>query len=131
MFKGVRASRQITVALFATLLLRASIPDGYMPAPVGGGLLFEICPSGIPAELLHAVSGSASHHHHHHNGTDTAGTEFDAEQCPIGQLLSAAVAVDTPWVEPEAPVLPHQPVASPQVLASRQELTRRPRGPPA
>ena len=131
MTPGKRASRQITVALFATLLLRASIPDGYMPAPVGGGLLFEMCPSGVPAELLQAIGGSVSHHHHDHSGTDASGTDFDAEQCPIGHLLSAAVAVDTPSAEPDAPALPERLVASPRLIVSRHELTGRPRGPPA
>lgn len=130
MVGGSNKSRYISVALLATLLLRASIPDGYMPAPVGGGLLFELCPAGVPAELMQALAGPGTHHHHH-DSNDTSGAQFDAEQCPIGNLLSAAVAIDAHWITPDVPLLTEPPVAAAQVVASRSELARRSRGPPA
>lgn len=71
-----------------------------MPAKPGGGLLFELCPSGVPAELMTAIAGST----HHHHGTESGVSHFDAAQCPIGHLLSAAVAVDGGWPMEIAPV---------------------------
>jgi hypothetical protein len=92
--------RPALIWVFATLLLRAAIPDGYMPANPGSGLLFELCPSGVPAELMTAISGSTQHHHH---GTKSGDSHYDAAQCPIGHLLSAAIAVDGAWPTESAP----------------------------
>ena len=79
---------------------------------------------------MQALAGSDSHHHHH-DSNETGAAQFDAEQCPIGNLLSAAVAIDTHWITPDLPLLPEPPVATAQVFASRSELARRSRGPPA
>lgn len=93
--------RTALTGLVIALLLRAAIPVGYMPASFGSGSLFEMCPSAVPADLLAAISGAGvahhSGHHAHHGGTEeaqSAGQHFDASHCPIGQMLSAAVAFD-------------------------------------
>jgi hypothetical protein len=85
-------SRRVALLLLATLLLRAAIPDGYMPSRVGSGLLFELCPSGVPAGFMEALAGAGSGHHHGHEAGDE--THFDASQCPIGHFLSMAALVD-------------------------------------
>ena len=121
----------MAVALLATLLLRASIPDGYMPSPAGGGLLFELCPTAVPAEFMQALAGHGSHHQHHGAPDDAPATHFDAAQCPIGHLLSAAVAADMPWPEPDEPARAELPVLPVAALASGHRIARRSRGPPA
>jgi len=85
------------------------MPDGYMPGSRGSGLLFELCPSGMPVEIMRAL-GQGHHHHHHHGQSDRA-SAASAESCPIGHMLSSSVAVDSdvaleiqpatpaPWVE--------------------------------
>ena len=83
--------RQTMLLLLAALLLRAGIPDGYMPSAPGSGQLFELCPAGVPAGFMQALSGSGQHHHHN---SDASESHYDASHCPIGHLLSAAVAVD-------------------------------------
>ena len=85
------------------MLLRAAIPVGYMPAASGSGLLFAMCPSAVPADLLAAISASdgvgehrAGHHMAHHGATaesDTPSQHFDASHCPVGQILSATAIV--------------------------------------
>lgn len=88
-----RTSRQSSAWLvipLAMLLLRAITPDGYMPGSAGSGLLFELCPSGMPDAIMQALRGS--HHHHHHGNKASAAS---SEHCPIGHMLSAAVAVDS------------------------------------
>ncbi len=123
--------------LVTALLLRAAIPVGYMPAAIGGELLFEMCPSAVPADLLAAISGQnhhASHHAGHHDGAGEAHTDgrhFDASHCPIGQVLSAAAAVDhdqgSTAAAPQATLV----VAASQAPVSVALPGRRSRGPPA
>jgi len=126
--KVSRRHRQTLLLLLATLLLRAGIPDGYMPAGQGSGLLFELCPAGVPAGFMQALSGSG---HHHHGNTAETESHYDASQCPIGHLLSAAATVDDVWpsnIAPDLPVFIDYPVPRP---GSRAPTSHRSRGPPA
>jgi hypothetical protein len=103
-----------TGLLLGAVILRAAIPVGYMPASMGSGFLFEMCPSAVPAELLDAVTGTAQSAHHsagphaqHHSGSagsQSAGSHFDTSHCPIGQLLGAAVLVGEDVTIDVAPV---------------------------
>jgi len=130
--------RAATVALFATLLLRASIPDGYMPASAGSGLLYELCPSGMPAQFMAALSGADSashhhhHHHHHHGGDEGSATAFDSSHCTIGHLLSTVAAISAQPVEPTLLPDPVSPAGPPvTVLSNRDRRAHRSRAPPA
>ena len=114
--------------MLATLLLRAGMPEGYMPSPAGSGFLFELCPTGVPAAVMQALVGPDSHHHP--GASEAAAAHFDAAQCPIGHLLSGAVTIDMQWFNPEAPALAGL-AASPQSQNSPTRLfTRHARGPP-
>jgi len=99
------------VAALAMLSLRALTPEGYMPGSRGSGLLFELCPSGMPVEIMRALG--RGHHHHHGDPGSGSGTE----QCPIGHMLGAAVATDSglvaaahvpapAWLEPASSAVP-------------------------
>ena len=119
--------RQTMLLLLAALLLRAGIPDGYMPSAPGSGQLFELCPAGVPAGFMQALSGSG----HHHGDSAASESHYDASQCPIGHLLSAAAAVDDSWqpsVAPDLPVFVNLPTLRP---VSRAPSNHRSRGPPA
>jgi hypothetical protein len=121
-------TRGVALLLLATLLLRAAIPDGYMPSRPGSGLLFELCPSGVPAGFIEALAGSDSGHHHAHDAGDE--THFDASQCPIGHFLSMAAIVDDVRaldVEPAPAAGGDWTVATPVSVARR---LHRSRGPP-
>ncbi len=87
-------SKLLFVAALAMLTLRALTPDGYMPGSKGSGLLFELCPSGMPVEIMQALAGD-NHHHHGHGGGDDSGSVSATQQCPIGHMLASAVAADT------------------------------------
>ena len=117
--------------VLATLALRAAIPAGFMPAAVGSGLPFEMCPSAVPAEILAAMSG-AGQHHHHHAGHDSGGKDghFNAGDCPIGQALSAAVAFDDPPPAIIAPPAAPFNAIEPAALPSLEQPVRRSRDPP-
>jgi len=120
--------RQTLWLLLASLLMRAAVPDGYMPSALGSGQLFELCPAGVPAGFMQALSGSG---HHHHSNSAASESHYDASQCPIGHLLSAAATVDDSWqsnVAPELPVFLDLPVLRP---VSRAPGNHRSRGPPA
>ena len=127
MITAPNSRRAAAAILLATLLLRASIPDGYMPAAPGSGLLFELCPDGMPA----AFSQHSGHAHHHHDDADSSTSQADPDQCPIGHMLAAAFAVgdfwqfdalETPDVHALLPVLPAR---------SRATAAYRTRDPPA
>ena len=119
----------LLVAALATLSLRALTPDGYMPGSAESGLLYELCPDGMPAEIMQSLAGGG-HHHHHDGGSDSASVS-GTEQCPIGHMLASAVAVDsgsTPDVLPDAPVFSDVPVA---MLFQASVTAYRSRAPPA
>jgi hypothetical protein len=83
-----RQSALLLAIALPMLVLRALTPDGYMPGSRGSGLLFELCPAGMPTDIMRALGRGG--HHHHGDEQSASGTE----QCPIGHMLSAAVAVD-------------------------------------
>jgi hypothetical protein len=76
--------------LLALLALRVIMPVGYMPASAGSGLLFELCPEGLPVAVMNAISGGE--HHHHHGGGERSKPGSMDEQCPIGHMLSSLIA---------------------------------------
>jgi len=120
----------LLIASLAMLSLRALTPDGYMPGSRGSGLLFELCPSGMPPVIMQALAGEG-HHQHHHAGDDNSGSVSGTEQCPIGHMLASAIAVDTgeqPEIAPDVAVFNDVPV----VIARRSSpIAYRSRAPPA
>ena len=125
----VRNRQFLLVATLATLALRALAPDGYMPGSAKSGLLYELCPEGMPVEIMQALAGDSQHHHHGNAGEATLAT--DSEQCPIGHMLASAIAMDvTPASEmlPDTPVYDDVPVA---VLFRTSVIAYRSRAPPA
>lgn len=124
-----RKNRWTSVLLLAALLLRAGIPDGYMPSAAGSGQLFELCPAGVPAGFMSALTGSG--HHHHHDGSNASQAHYDAGQCPIGHLLSSTVAFDDLWQIEAIVELPDVVAAPVLVHDSRVTPSHRSRGPPA
>ena len=90
MLHAARRQPLVLIAALAMLSVRALTPAGYMPGSPASGLLYELCPAGMPAAVMQALGGG---HHHHHDSTGEVASD---EQCPIGHMLAAAVAVDTP-----------------------------------
>jgi hypothetical protein len=126
-----RNRHRVLLLLLATLLMRVAIPVGYMPAAAGSGLLFELCPEGMPASVMQALGG---HHHHHQAHSDRSSNQseasFDAEQCPVGHMLSSAMATEAVQALDVEPVL--ATYACP-VTVSQTNVTRtayRSRAPP-
>lgn len=90
------------LVLLTTLAMRAAIPDGYMPSAVGSGLLYELCPSAVPPEVMQVLQANKGHggqhaHHHAHATDHSQHSQLDGNQCEIGHLLASAVAVDMVW----------------------------------
>lgn len=69
-------------AAIAGLILRAMIPLGYMPGNLVAGEFMVLCPSGVPAGFMQALS----HRHHMH---DESSIDID-QVCPIGTALQHA-----------------------------------------
>ena len=127
----IARNRQLfLVATLATLALRALAPDGYMPGSADSGLLYELCPEGMPVEIMQALAGDNQHHHHH--GDDGEATSASgSEQRPIGHMLASAIAMDTtPTSEilPDTPAYDDVPVA---VLFRTSVIAYLSRAPPA
>ena len=108
--------------------VRLLAPAGYMPASPGSGLLFELCPDGLPAGAIRALAGGG-HHHHHHHADPGAGSA--AHQCPIGHMLLAALAVDTGWAPEPQIDAPEFSVLRLATQISRHVRTYESRAPPA
>jgi len=119
----------ILLVLLAALLMRAGIPDGYMPAAQGSGLLFELCPAGVPESFMRALSGSD--HHQHHSDSGASGSHYDAGQCPIGHILSSAVAFDDLWQIESTPAAQKSTDNVVVIHTFRTAISQRSRGPPA
>jgi len=84
----VRIRNKTLMLLSVAILLRAIIPVGYMPGSLQSGLLFELCPEGLPAELIQSLSGG-----HQHHMADDAESAHSFEACAIGHLaVTAATA---------------------------------------
>lgn len=112
--------------LSAAVLLRGIVPAGYMPAAVGSGFLFELCPEGVPAGFMQLLSGVAGHDHHDH-GQDNV----DGHHCPIGHMLLSATAVDdTPGADIVDPPQAAFAVSGVQFSLPSRAIYE-PRGPPA
>jgi len=128
MIRSRRRSQALLTAALAALAVRAFAPDGYMPASPGSGLLFELCPDGMPAEIIQALAGSG---HHHHGAAQDDDASVGPEQCPIGHMLASAVAHDAD--NPPASVPDTQVYAIVAVLPSqgRSQPAYRSRAPPA
>lgn len=96
-----RKQNPLFAIALAILAVRALTPDGYMPGSRDSGLLFELCPSGMPVEIMRALGGGHHHHHDRHNGDESrvSGTE----QCPIGHMLSTTAATDA---DPQIALVP-------------------------
>lgn len=113
-----RKRHRVLSVLLIALLMRVAIPAGYMPAAAGSGLLFELCPEGMPALVMQALSPQ---HHHHHEPSDETQGSFDAEQCPVGHMLASAIAGDAAEVpDLEAPALAFDV----QIILSHTCITR-------
>ena len=126
MITAPHSRRAAAAILLATLLVRASIPDGYMPAAPGSGLLFELCPTGMPAGF-----GESPQHAHHHHDAATSSSQVDPEQCPIGHMLAAAVAVGDFWQLAAVETLPVYWPTPVLPVRSRFATAYRSRDPPA
>jgi len=118
----------ILVAALAMLALRALTPLGYMPASPGSGLVFELCPEGLPAALVQALADPG--HHHHHGAGDAESPVTSAEQCPIGHMLSTSAAGDGAVAAPVAPDAPEFLVTVFLPLFWTRRTTFRCRAPP-
>mgnify|MGYP001814805769 FL=1 len=120
-----RSRSLLLVVALAMLALRALTPEGYMPGSRDSGLLFELCPAGMPVEIMRALGGG--HHHHHGDQESGAGTE----QCPIGHMLGSALAADSGlFVELHA-VAPRPEPERASVPAPSRITAYRSRAPPA
>jgi hypothetical protein len=132
MTRYARHHRLLLFVALTTLGLRALTPEGYMPGSRGSGLLFELCPEGMPAEVMQALSGGGGHHHHHQGHGEDEGTSMSGtEQCPIGHMLASAIAVD---VDVQAVVIPARPPLlelAGAVATQRRVVEYRSRAPPA
>ena len=115
--------------LLAVMLLRATIPAGYMPV-AAGGLLFGLCPEGLSTEIAQILLGDAGHDHSHMNHGDSGD---GGHHCPIGHLLLAAAAAAADDAPPAVDVVvtpsPATPVTS--FFTSVSRTNYHPRGPPA
>lgn len=90
-----RVCRIVTWLAWAGFACRALTPLGYMPAAVGDGSPFILCPSGSQAELVQFFDSRREHAHHggHHHGAGDVNHDQhrDGSECPIGASFATAI----------------------------------------
>lgn len=125
-----RKWRLLATVLLTGVVLRAFIPAGYMPAAPGKGLLFELCPSGLPAGFASAAGDHEGHsgHHSSHNAHDDSPSDSD---CSLGHILSFAFidAAEAPDLE-LAPLAGIDWAAPLNLVLPARIYSYAPRGPP-
>jgi hypothetical protein len=129
---GSQGHRKIVAGiLLVTLLMRALMPPGFMPAP-GHGIALQICPDGFPSHLLssaldrdHAAHHSGGPDRHHHGSPGS-------EHCVFAALAAGAGATNLA-------AMPHVPLAASHILPlettspvnrSSRHSAQQPRAPP-
>ena len=119
------ARRNALVLLFSALVLRAIVPVGYMPGSLDSGLLFEMCPDGMPAAMVQALGG-----HHDHGGSDEEAATQSLEHCPMGHLLTPGAGVSSVVAALPPPHKPVFLVAARQIVAIAPRIVYSSRAPP-
>ncbi len=117
--------RKAIALLFVSLVVRASIPAGYMPGSLQSESLFEMCPDGLPAAMVRAFGG-----YHHHGDAHDEATSDGSEQCDFGHLISPAAAGFSTTIAlqpPDPSFLPERPEL---VAIATSTFVFSPRAPP-
>jgi hypothetical protein len=114
----------ILLALACTLFLRALVPAGWMPAPIGGAFAIEPCPTAEVQPVRHMA------HHTGHTGHN-AQHDGDCSFSPLSASFAAAdlpPALPAPQAEPNARPASH---AAPPLKTGPPALPPPATGPPA
>ena len=78
------SAKRLIGTIVAAFILQSAIPLGYMPSSIADGIFVELCPDGLSANFVAAITGD----HHAHHADD--GSAF--EQCEVGQSIQPAAA---------------------------------------
>lgn len=109
--------RRLTISLLLlTLLFRAYVPVGFMPAP-GAPFRVEICPMGMHMPAPH--------------GHQPIGGHSRADDCPFGSAPGSAPVPHVVAFELAAPIVVHSPFSFESLRPGVRERAHPPRGPPA
>jgi len=104
-------TRIVTWLAWASFALRVLVPIGYMPAAVGDGGPFVLCPGGYQAELLEYLAAAPAsqagvHAHAAHASADHT-SHHEGSDCSIGATFAAVAPVSAqPFVSPAPAVEP-------------------------
>jgi hypothetical protein len=110
----------LAIVLLATLVFRAYIPAGFMPAS-GTPFLVELCPA-----FEGAVPAEHAHHHHHSQG------HADFQNCPFGSAPAQGPISSLFVFQPPAPAdFSLATLPEPQQTSARLLRIQQPRGPPS
>lgn len=109
----------LAVVLLASLVFRAYIPIGFMPA-AGTPFLVELCPA------YEGAIGAEHFHHHHQQG------HADFQNCPFGSAPTQGPVSQLIVFEPAGQISSLVSIqAQPQLLSTRLLRIQQPRGPPS
>lgn len=117
---SLKAHRLLLSLLLLTVLARALVPTGFMPAASGSGGLV-LCPAGmLMSDADAAQMGGGAH-----------GVKLHVEHCPYGSAPFAAPLSQWAFVPPEAQPAPAPIERSTSALfTARQARAHQPRAPP-
>jgi hypothetical protein len=108
-----------TSVLLVTLLFRAYVPVGFMPAS-GTPFLLELCPAASAMPMMPA-------HHHHQSGTHA-----NFENCPFGSAPATGPISHFIAFEPAGQIVSHTVAAFESFrFIARLQRAHQTRGPPS
>jgi hypothetical protein len=111
--------RRLTISLLLlTLLFRAYVPAGFMPAP-GAPFRLEICPTGMHM------------HMHMPQGHQPIGGHSRADDCPFGSAPGSGPVPHVVAFELAAPAVAQSPFLFESLRPGVRARAHQPRGPPA
>jgi hypothetical protein len=81
------SKKRTVFSLFAAiaLLIRVAIPTGFMPSSMADGWYLELCPDGMPTQVMVALFGE--HHLHHGDSDEKTFFQCDYDGGAAGALL--------------------------------------------
>ena len=121
-----RSTRHGLVATLAAIaiLVRMAIPTGFMPSSVGDGWYLQVCPDGMPAEVMVALFGESHAHHGEHEAETFFQCDYDSGV--VGDLVvDGSFALFSDFI-PNHPVKP----GTEFLFAKTSPNQFRPRAPP-
>lgn len=102
-------TRIVTWLAWASFALRVMVPLGYMPAAIGDGGPFVLCPGGYQGALLEylgsSMASNQSFHDHAGHASADHPSHHEGSDCSVGATFAAVAPIAAQPFVPPAPAV--------------------------